>query len=305
MTFRISVIGAGNGQEAAVSGEGSGGDGFVLGNGQVTGLYEAPVDTEFSRARRQRGTSFKGKENPGREMNLGFHVYGERDGQAWLESHSLLRSLFTYQLDPWWPEDELARISVESDDGLRELHVQMSEEPEFAPDIDPDLLQYGNVFYKLTAAQPLWESPTVVTSWETGSTSGSGTIAVSNPTDQVMYQRWTLTPGTWNVPDVSWSGKPRKREPGGTDYNRSILLNPVTSAMGGLTIDLDPMDFRMESESGENVMGQVGGGYYFLHEIPPHTPKTELPIYVSDAPAGGARAELHQPRLWGSFIGGY
>ncbi|MBM4508936.1 hypothetical protein GS421_03240 [Rhodococcus hoagii] len=128
-----------------------------------------------------------------------------------------------------------------------------------------------------------------VTHWETSGTSGSGTITVSNPTDVEMFQTWVLTRGTWTVPDVSWTGRPRRRTPGGLYGSRSIPLKPVTSTHGTLTIQLDPMHVMMQSANGTNVMGEVGGGYYFMHTIPPHTPKTQLPISVTGAPAGGAR----------------
>jgi hypothetical protein len=301
VTLNISILGAGGGPEVSVLGEGV--ENIHLGEGQVQGFYHAPRETEWKRARRQRGGSFAGIETPYRDMQLGFHVT-DGPGQSWAEADSLLRSCFTYHLDPWWSEDTLARIAVESEDGYRTLSVQMFEEPEFAPELDPDHLQYGNVFYKLRAAQPFWESKTDVTDWETSGTSGSGTIAVSNPTDVEMYQTWVLTPGTWTVPDVSWTGRPRKRVPGGVHGSRSIPLKPVTTAMGSLTIQLDPMHVMMQDHSGINVMGIVGGGYYFMHTIPPHTPKTLLPISVTAAPAGGARAELHQPRLWSNFHGG-
>lgn len=278
----------------------------MLGERQVQGLYHAPHETEWKRARRQRGGSFAGIDTPYRDMQLGFQVAGWAEG-TWSEADSLLRSCFTYQLDPWWPDDTLARIAVESEDEYRTLSVQMFAEPEFAPDIDPEHLQYGNVFYKLRAAQPFWESEDEVTWFEcpAGSSSRSGTITVSNPTDVEMFQRWVLTPGKWTIPDVSWIGPPRKRVPGGKYGSRSIPLNPVTSAMGTLVINLDPMHVMMQSRNGVNVMGEVGGGYYFVHTIPPHTPPTELPISVTGVPASGARAELHQPRLWSNFIGGY
>ena len=300
MTMTISLVGAGRGDTGIVSGRGAADLGFEFGKKQVSGLYHAPVDTEWTSARRQRGASLKGIENPARDMTIGFHVYADRDN-PFEEVEDRLRSMFTYRLDPWWPDDELAKFVVESDDGERELHVQMYDEPELAPDLDPTLLQYVNVFYKLRAAQPFWESKTVVTSWETSGTSGSGTIEVSNPTDVPMYQRWVLTQGTWTVADHAWTGQPRKRVPADT---RTITLKPVTAAMGALVIDLDPMRIMMADHAGTNIMGTVGGGYYFIHEIPSHTPPTQLPISVTGAPSGGARAELHQPRLWTMPWGG-
>lgn len=307
MALGIYILGAGGGPEVAVSGPRAGELGIALGKDQVQGIYHAPVDTEWKRARRQRGGSFAGIETPYRDMKLGFQVAGDLGGGSWAEADSLLRSLFTFHLDPWWPDDTLARLAVDSGDDYRTLSVQMFEEPAFTPELDPDYLQYGNVFYSLRAAQPFWESEPAMTFFEcpAGSASRSGTIRVSNPTDVEMYQRWVLTPGTWTIPDVSWTGAPRKRLPGGKYASRSIPLKPVTAAHGGLTIDLDPMHVMMQAKTGVNVMGEVGGGYYVMHTIPPHTPPTDLPISVTGAPAMGARAELHQPRLWSNFIGGY
>lgn len=302
MALNISILGAGGGPEIHVDGDQMGAEGIALGAGQVEGIYHAPVDQEWTHARQQRGGSLAGIEYPERDMQLGFHV-DDWDG-SWSEADDLLRSCFTYQLDPWWPGDTLARIAVETPDSYRTLSVQMYDEPQFAPEFDPDEEQYGNVFYKLRAAQPFWESKEVVTSWQTGATSGSGSIAVSNPTGVEMCQYWVLTPGTWTIPDFSWTGAPRKRVPGGLYATRKLTLQPVTTAMQSLTIDLDPMHVMMQSKDGQNVMGQVGGGYYFMHTIPPHTPLTQLPISVTAAPAGGARAELHQPRLWHNMIGG-
>lgn len=290
----ISLIGAGGGQEIHLSGESAGEEGVILGKGQVEGIYDAPTDTEWARARLQRGGTLKGVENPERDISLGFHVNGD-SRLDWMEQDTILRQCFSYQLDEFNPDDTLARLVVESASGRRTLNVQMSEEPQFAPELDADLLQYGNVFYKLKVAQPMWEGPTAVTSWETATSSGSGTITVSNPTDQLMHQMWVLTPGVWTVPDPLFQGPLRRRV---VADPRVIELQRVTAAMGTLVINRDPMELDMATGNGENVLGQVGGGYFFLHSIPPYTPKTELPISVTGAPSSGARAELHQPRLW-------
>ena len=300
----ISIIGAGNGLEIVVNGPGANGDHITLGEKQVEGIYETPVDVEYSRARKQRGATLKGIELPDRKMQLGFNVVGAGNS-PWSAGHQLLRSLFTYRLDPWWDEDELARLVAGVDGDIRELHVAMSEEPEFSPELDPQYHAYGNVFYKLIAAQPLWESETEVTFWETGSAAGSGTIKCSNPTDQTMFQTFKLTRGTWVAPDPSWIGRPGHRVPGGLYGNRTIPLKPVTSDHGTVECTLDPERVMFLDAGKTNVAGQVSNGYFFMHAIPPHTPETELPISVTGAPPGGARAELHQPRLWGSFVGGY
>ncbi len=95
--------------------------------------------------------------------------------------------------------------------------------------------------------------------------------------------------------------------PADTGWPLRVSDDPVEAGdvhTWNVTIQLDPMHVMMQSANGTNVMGEVGGGYYFMHTIPPHTPKTQLPISVTGAPAGGARAELHQPRLWSNFYGG-
>ncbi|NKU51879.1 hypothetical protein GS876_23200 [Rhodococcus hoagii] len=60
MAFTISVLGAGGGPETVVSGPGDIASPFVLGEDQVKGLYHAPVESEWKRARRQRGGSLAG-----------------------------------------------------------------------------------------------------------------------------------------------------------------------------------------------------------------------------------------------------
>lgn len=296
---RITIISP-DGDAIDVSGPDAGRQGITLAAGQVQGLYNAPVISEWNRFRRERGGRMAGIERPFRDVNLGFHVHGD-DSAGYAALDDLLESMFPFELDPWDPGAKLAQIVVEADE-LRVLHVQQHTQRDFDPDFDPLYEEYANPIYRLRAGQPMWESRPEVTSWQTGSTSGSGTITVSNPTDQVMYQTWVLTRGTWTIPDVSWTGPKHKRVPGGEFGDRTITLQPVTS---GVRISLDPMQLMIADWAGENVLAQVGGGWWFMHEIPPHTPRTELPISVTGAPAGGARAELHQPRLWSKPWGGY
>ena len=90
----------------------------------------------------------------------------------------------------------------------------------------------------------------------------------------------------------------RLRAPGGEHAARTVTVD-VKADMGGVRISLDPAQRMVADLAGTNVLGRgVTGNQFFVHEIPPYTPVTELPIAVSGAPAGGARAELHQPRLW-------
>lgn len=278
----------------AVHGTRSGREGVWLAEGGVDGLWRMPVETEWTSAREERGGRHIGTTLPAADITLGFHVAADDV----LAAEDLLDGMFTYGLDQWDPDDKLARIEVNAGRDFRWREVQLHEEPELDIDIDPDVTEYLGALYSLRAGNPAWQSKTEVTHWETSGTSGAGEIEVSNPTDLPMFQTWVLTRGTWTVPDVSWTGPKRRRKPGGEHADRAITLRPITEVHGGARINLDPMRLMVESWSGTNLLGEVGGGYRFIYEIPPHTPKTMLPISVTDAPAGGARAELHQPRQW-------
>lgn len=293
----ITIIGA-DGTRLDVSGPQAGRQGIVLAAGQVQGIYDAPTTTESRSAARAIGGKHIGTDYEIRDLILGFHLFGEDDprGYEWLES--TLSKCFTYEPDPWDPTEKLARIFVKSKRDTRVLNVQKSEAPDFQPDMDPNVEDYANVRYLLRAYEPMWASKKTVTSWETSGSSGTGLIAVSNPTDRPMLHTWVLTRGTWTIPDFSWRGPKGNRAPGGEFTDRKLTLLPIDSVHGGARINLDPMKLMVESWSGTNLLAELAGQQYFMHEIPPYTPETLLPIKVTGAPPGGARAELHQPRMW-------
>ncbi|MFF1531506.1 hypothetical protein, partial [Cellulomonas sp. NPDC058312] len=136
--------------------------------------------------------------------------------------------------------------------------------------------------------------------------SGSGSVIVSNPTDQPMKQKWIVTRGNWTLPDVSWRGKPGARFRGidklraRDDSNRMILMPPIGAIQGGATVDLDTDNELMVRDAhNTNLLGQMPvPGRYFMYVIPPYTQETELPVSVTGAPAGGAMVKLVQPRRW-------
>ena len=124
--------------------------------------------------------------------------------------------------------------------------------------------------------------------------------------------KWILTRGDWMIPDVSWEGPPRARRRGVSkltgrdDRDRMIPMAPIGALQGGAVIELDPnADLMVRDAHGTNLLGQMPvPGMYFEYEIPPHTQETLLPISVTNAPAGGAMAQLVQPRLYPEPIGG-
>ena len=310
---RIEIFGCGSDDRSywCVEGDGAGAEGVVLGHGQVEGMYDAPVKVERKSSVRQRGGSIVAKTFGVRELSLGFHVIGRKHGApaSFAEIDSEFRAAFTYDAEETeWDEDWLpARIDWTTGmSGLRSLDVVLRDVPDFKPDINPLVNEYGNPILPLASDQPFWYQDELMKSWETSSTSASGWILMpGNFTDVPSYQRWVLTRGTWEIPDVSWRGRRGHRVPGGEDAARMVPTMPVTSLHGGLIIDLDPMQLMVRDAHDTNAIAQMPNpGQFFKYIIPPYTPPTWLPIAVTGAPAGGARAELYVPQLWSKPWGG-
>ena len=303
MAVDITIIGA-EGTRLDVNGSNAGRQGIILAAGQVQGIYAAPLNTEWTSAAREVGGRHIGSDRPVRDLALGLHLFGDEvsGGYEWLDS--TLQKVFPTELDKYDPNAELAKIFIRAKRGVRKLCVQQWKEPDFEPDEDPFEDEYGNPIYNLRAGQPMWESKKRVEVWETTLTSDSGFIPVSNPTPLPMFQTWVLTRGKWTISDTSWIGPKGAREPGGEFGGRTIPLKLIDEVHGGARINLDQMKLMVESWSGTNLLGELAGEQFFMHEIPPYTPETLLPIAVSEAPSGGARAELHQPRFWPTPWGG-
>lgn len=303
MAVDITIIGA-DGTRLDVNGRYAGRQGIILAAGQVQGIYAAPLNTEWTSAAREVGGRQIGSDRPVRDLSLGFHLFGDEDerGYEWLDS--TLQKVFPTELDPWDPDAQLARMYVRSKRDVRKLCLQQYKEPDFDPEDDPFEDEYGNPIYQLRAGQPMWEGRTRIEAWETDSSSGSGFIPVSNPTPLPMFQTWVITRGKWTISDTSWIGPKGKRVPGGEFGGRTVALKKIDDVHAGARINLDQMKLMVESWSGTNLLGDLAGENFFMHEIPPYTPETLLPISVTEAPSTGARAELHQPRLWPTPWGG-
>jgi len=297
--FEMVLMGC-DGSRWDISGPNGGRQGVIIPEAGIQGIYDAPVKTEWDAAAREVGGRYRGLDREYRDVQLGLQVFGDDSPLGWDGLDSALRQAFCYELDPFDDDAVLTRLYVRSPRDRRKLSLAMSEEPEFKPDMDPMLDTEGdaNIIYKLRAGMPNWEGQKRVTVFESSATSASDFIEVSNPTDQLMLQTWVLTLAKWTIPDVQWKGAPGQRVPGGPDANRTIALKSIDPAHMGARINYDPMRLMIESWSGTNLLGDIGGNDFFMYAIPPYTPPTLLPISYTNAPSGGARAELHQPRYW-------
>lgn len=292
-------------------GDGAGMEGVWNAKGQVKGIYDSPVKTTWKSSAFQDGSTQKAVKRLHRDMTLGFHTIRTPHRSA-EENESDLRSIFSYEIDEWDDDPEPTVLHVDTDvSGERRLDILLHEEPEFEPEIDPIGQGHFNTIMKARAGQPDWyeldpeTGMDYTTQWPMpddpayGDTSASGFIEVYNPTDRPLRHKWILTRATWVIPDVSWKGPKRKRRIGGVFANRMIPLNPITAVQGGIVISLDGKDLQVRDHNYTNALpALLPNGQHFLHVIPPHTPRTMLPISYSGAPSGGAVAKLVQPRRW-------
>lgn len=311
-SLRVAIHGC-DGSHWPVYGPGQESCGVFLAADQVQGLFAAPVRSSWKGGARQVGGRQRGLVHEWRDILLGFHIVAARvPGADQEDIMSRFTEAFAYRPDPYDHDSRLAIIEVASEKSSRNLDVQLYKSKDFDPGRDPIRRQHANPQLPLRAGQPYYYEPPVITKFTVSGSSGSGYIAVSNPSPLPMNHKWILTRGDWMIPDVSWEGPPRARRRGVSkltgrdDRDRMIPMAPIGALQGGAVIELDPnADLMVRDAHGTNLLGQMPiPGMYFEYEIPPHTQKTMLPISVTNAPAGGAMAQLVQPRLYPEPIGG-
>ncbi len=286
-----------------VHGQDAGKEGVWLAKGQVRGIYDAPIKSTWKTGAFQRGSTQKAVKWLHRDMDLGFHIVDitQSDGTSasyeWNES--MFRQIFFYEEDRWSTAPIPTTIEVDTEMyGTRKIDVLMREEPEFTSDIDPIKRQYGNIILKLRAADPYWYEEPDVKTFESEAGQSADTILVWNPTDQIMYQKWIVTPATWTLPDFQWTGDPGDRTPGGDNAARYIEDIEITTTNGGAVIDTDRQELMFRDKNNTNIMGKMGGNHIFTYPIPPYTPEQYVPVSYKGAGASGAACQLVMPRNW-------
>lgn len=313
MAEGLTVIAhGGDGSVWHVHGENAGAEGVWCGKDQMQGLWEPPVRTAWESGARQIGGKMRGKWYDPKDLDLGFHlVAARRPGMSQEALMSAWWNAFGFREDEYDWDSRLPRIEVISPASDRWLDVQLREHRNFAPGVDPLRRQHANPTLPLRAGLPFFQEPPEISKWTTTATSGSGTVVVSNPTPLPMFQKWIVTRGDWTLPDPSIEGRPhhrflgRSKRTGRNDSARTILMPPITALHGGATVDLDPDELMVRDAHGTNLLGQMPvPGRWFEYEIPPWTQPLELPVSVTNAPAGGAMVQLVMPRYWPEPIGG-
>ncbi|NKU16087.1 hypothetical protein GS928_23810 [Rhodococcus hoagii] len=164
----------------------------------------------------------------------------------WLSVWSMWRRAFDF--------DRKAYLVATSDSGVRRLGVQLLETPPFRPKNDPGPNEYAPMPMRLRAGWPFWveedtvdvfkstaTSPLVV--WD-GAAYYSGTVVVSNPTNQPSYLKWiveTPTGGKVALPDFSWESDPEHED---YEFRNRLVHFPTLGTGSGWSSTRTPTTTR-------------------------------------------------------------
>lgn len=303
--FRVTLFGV-DGTRWDVHGPDAGRQKVTIGQGQLSGILDAPLESAWSQTARGGGARHVRDRYLPRDLTIGFHVDGSGDPVPGLTATAFSRAL-TSPPYRYSPSKRHARVELETElSGVRTLRqVRGTEVPEISTDRDVLADEYENSIYSLrTVGSPWWYAGTLNPHFETdeaGESFVDGTITVENPGDVPAAYSLILTPGEWLIPDPSWTGEVGEVAPGGALAGRSVLIN-VPESSGGAVLSRDPRRLPVAAADGSNLMSPQRGRF-LLHDLPPWTPPTELEIKVRNAPDGSARAEYrieeNYTRAWG------
>ncbi len=284
-----------NGEYLCVHGPDKGLQGVYLSEGGVDKIYDSPEKQTWKQGARQRRAKQKSRKSLARDMALQFTCI-ETAGRTAEQNESLLIQAIGFELDKWDDDAKYAKLAVHTEiSGVRVLDVLQYDAPLLNPRIDPVQQQLFKPTLQLRSGDPDWyQKPDVSTAVFTSD--GWGEVEVWNPTNRPMDVEWIITGGTPTLPDFSWRGPKGNRRPGGRDSARMVPCQAITPADNGLRINLDSDYLMARTGNDTNYLARMGG-QYFVHEVPPYTPKQTLPVHVADV-VGTVTVQLVMPRRW-------
>ncbi|MFJ4653848.1 hypothetical protein ACIP5Y_21485 [Nocardia sp. NPDC088792] len=289
---KITLVGV-DGSLWHLSGTDQGAEGVELAIAP-SGAFDAPVSTIWNATAFQTGATWYGMRYDKRDLVLSFNV-SAAGGLSWETVDGKFRNAWSYTTD--------ATLIVTTETSTRCLHLRLSQHPDFSPKHDPHLKSWAPIVLTCTAGFPFWIEQDITQTWASSidTTSGAheqeGSIEGENPTDLPMYLEWVCSaPAQWTLPDFSF----------GLDYNYGsgsgaaniarVVTLPQTVAGQDLTINTNPELPMIISADGSNLWAAMNG-VSFLYPVPPKTPPTTFPVWVTYAPAG-ASVMLVQNRFW-------
>ncbi|MDV7244475.1 MULTISPECIES: hypothetical protein [Rhodococcus] len=198
------------------------------------------------------------------------------------------RSDFEMAFADWmavWSFDYDNEVITKTGSGPRSIRLRLDRDPKIVGRMSMQTTRIS-IEMVVVACWPYLTSKTDVIKWEPGVGSHTGTVVVDNPTDVPLWMKFEGTPATkWILPD------------GISD--RTVPLKPQTTGWRVQT----RQDFQTIRAAGAGFeVWKAMRGVNFMHEIPPRTPPTEIPVEVQGS-AVPAELRIHLPRYhempWG------
>ena len=216
-----------NGEWFTLAGPDAGDQGVFLGTG-VTGLFEPPVKVVYEEPGNWPGSRFLQHRVLRRDVVFGVEILRER-GDSWETRDSEWRKA--------WAFDRECKLYVTTEEsGTRYLKLRLAESPEVDMFTDPTMKSVNRVVMTCTATDPFWYEDDVVFTAVTKTDTRfnpvllnwpwpyellpkenlSIKVPVCNPTDQIIFPKWTVPGSTEKpaepfIPGLPWLGAPKSK----------------------------------------------------------------------------------------------
>ncbi|MGZ9829942.1 phage tail protein [Tsukamurella ocularis] len=253
-------------------------------------LGDVPVKTIYNATAFQEGATYGGKRVMMRNPVLMVKCYDRGDGVA--DTESRWRMAWDYDTDT------TIRISTDgARPSVRTIKLRLGKEPDVITPLSKDmrLIDRCNVVLTLAAGDPFFYEPDALDHWTaTTSNDASGTVTISNPTDQKLWLQWELTaPGIWRLPDYSFGDNSKGWA---VEHANRIIVLPSLGTGQHVNLDTYPDNERIDADDESLVWARMRA-IEFLYPVPPYTAPIELPVRVTNGPVG-ATARVRMRRRW-------
>lgn len=253
-------------------------------------LMDVIVKTIYNSTAFQEGATYGGKRIQMRNPVATFKCYDRGDGVE--DTESRFRMAWDYDTDT------LLRITTFGRrPSKRTIALRLAAQPDIVTlgKKDMRLIDRANVVLTLAAGNPFFYEPDEVAHWTaTTANDATGTVRISNPTDQKLWLQWELTaPGIWRLPDYSFGDNSRGWA---VEHANRVIVLPSLGVGQHVTVDTYPDNERIDSDDQSLVWARMRA-IEFLYPVPPYTAPIDLPVRITGGPVG-ATARVRMARRW-------
>lgn len=232
-----------------------------------SGLWDSPVNTVWDSTARQYGASFRAVRWEPRDITFVLDIDGAGEGRDWQRTDSRFRRALSYEKD--------AKLKIEIGDSARWLFVRMWQAPE-PKTTEGQIRGHGKIAYYLRAGNPFYTSAHLTDTFEFDGRNYVGSLEIENPSDQPMFLKYAVRgAGSVILPDINLSGTPE-------DKDKKIVL-PFQRTEQNVVVNTRRDVEQVVCAGYPNWWARMAG-QLFWYEVPPYTPRTEIPVAINPLP---------------------